>query len=197
MPARVGIYSGAFNPVHNGHIAFALTAARQCKLDTVVFVPEPQPRHKQGIVPLQHRVAMLQLAFADHANLTVLELAQQPQFTVAQTLPVLRDRFGGADLYVLMGSDVATSLPSWPDADTMLNQTTIIVGLRHTDTEAAVRKACGSPVNSAKLDSKLIFVVAEHADASSRQAHATGFRTDIDSKVAAYIATHQLYAFKD
>ena len=42
----VGIYSGTFDPVHTGHVAFALEAAQVANLQKVVFLPEETPREK-------------------------------------------------------------------------------------------------------------------------------------------------------
>ena len=36
---RIGIYGGSFNPVHNGHVHLARTAAADFALDRVYFVP--------------------------------------------------------------------------------------------------------------------------------------------------------------
>ncbi|HEU5121705.1 MAG TPA: adenylyltransferase/cytidyltransferase family protein, partial [Candidatus Saccharimonadales bacterium] len=67
---RIGIYSGTFDPVHYGHIAFAASAIRACNLDEVVFLPEPQPRYKAGVTDIAHRLALLTMATAAQSNLT-------------------------------------------------------------------------------------------------------------------------------
>jgi hypothetical protein len=36
---RIGIYSGSFDPVHAGHIVFALKAQKIAGLDEIYFVP--------------------------------------------------------------------------------------------------------------------------------------------------------------
>lgn len=41
--SRIGIYSGSFNPVHAGHIAFALQALESANLKTIYFLPERRP----------------------------------------------------------------------------------------------------------------------------------------------------------
>ncbi|MEI9913739.1 MAG: adenylyltransferase/cytidyltransferase family protein [Candidatus Saccharibacteria bacterium] len=41
MKARkIGIYAGSFDPIHLGHITFALQAIEQAGLDKVYFLPE-------------------------------------------------------------------------------------------------------------------------------------------------------------
>src|SRR5581483_3364510 len=86
---RIGIYSGVFDPVHAGHIGFALQAVERAGLDKVYFLPERRPYHKQGVEHFGHRVAMLKRATRPHPALSVLEL-EDISFTVERTLPKLQ-----------------------------------------------------------------------------------------------------------
>ena len=36
---RIGLYGGAFNPVHNGHMAVARAALQAAELDKLIFIP--------------------------------------------------------------------------------------------------------------------------------------------------------------
>ena len=89
MSKRIGIYAGAFDPVHKGHVSFALQAIELAGLDEVAFVPEPRPRNKAGVTHLSHRIAMLRLAVKGHPKLKILEVPDK-QFLVATSLPRLR-----------------------------------------------------------------------------------------------------------
>jgi len=129
MNKRIGIYSGSFDPVHAGHIAFALQAIEQAKLDKIYFLPERRPRYKQGVEHFGHRVAMLRRASKPHAKLEVLEL-EDVSFTMERTLPKLQKRFQGNQLVFLFGSDVVQQLPAWPKADNLLKGSELIVGVR-------------------------------------------------------------------
>src|SRR5215469_15176515 len=101
---RIGIYTGVFNPVHTGHIAFALQAMKVAKLDSVVFVPERNPRFKPEAEHFAHRVAMLKRAVRPHLSMAVLELVDR-HFTVQRTWPQLESIFAGDTLVLLTGSD--------------------------------------------------------------------------------------------
>jgi nicotinate-nucleotide adenylyltransferase len=134
---RIGIYGGTFNPVHTGHITFALQSIVDAELDQVIFLPERQPRDKIGVEHFGHRTAMLSRAIKPHPNLAVLELADK-SFTYGQTWPQLKTLFPGAKLIMLMGSDVALSLPNWPHSAELIRDTELIVGLRnHSSKEIA------------------------------------------------------------
>lgn len=126
---RIGIYAGVFNPVHAGHMAFALQAVAIANLDGVVFVPERNPRHKPGVEHFAHRVAMLKQAVRPYPNMAVLELVDR-HFTVQRTWPQLEAIFAGTTLVMLMGSDATLHIPYWPRADRMLKNCELAIGVR-------------------------------------------------------------------
>lgn len=139
MPKRVGIYSGTFDPVHDGHIAFAEAAIAEAHLDRVFFLVEPRPRRKQGVKAFEHRVAMVKLAIAKHPKLGVIML-EQSRFTVHETLPVLTARFKGAELSMLMGDDVLKHLTSWPHVEELVSSVKIVIGLRENSTRVVAEQ---------------------------------------------------------
>ncbi len=132
---KIGIFSGTFDPVHAGHITFALKALERSSLDQVIFIPESLPRRKEGVTHYAHRLAMLDLALKPHKSLKVLELPDK-QFSVQKTLPRLKKIFSNDELYILIGSDMVDMLLSpkaaaqWPDAQNMLISMKLIVGVR-------------------------------------------------------------------
>jgi nicotinate-nucleotide adenylyltransferase len=127
--ARIGIYAGVFNPVHAGHIAFALQACQEAQLDRLYFLPERRPLHKQGVEHFGHRVAMLKRAIGLHPKFGVLELPDV-SFSVRRTLPALQQKFAGNQLVFLFGSDAVRHIPHWKHAERFLSQGEILVGLR-------------------------------------------------------------------
>ncbi len=135
---RIGIYSGAFDPVHAGHIAFALQALRQAQLDEVYFLPERRPRNKLGVEHFAHRVAMLKQATLPYRQLDVLE-SVEVSFSVKTTLPMLKQKFKKAQLVFLFGSDTVLDLPNWPYASQLLKSCELVVAVRARK-ETATRK---------------------------------------------------------
>lgn len=126
---KVGIYSGTFDPVHEGHLAFAHEALKQCKLDKVYFLVEPRPRRKQGIKALEHRDEMVRLAIMDSPKLGNIMLGQQ-RFSSVDTLPVLQEMFKGAELHMLMGSDVLAHFADWPHVEALVDHIRFVIGIR-------------------------------------------------------------------
>jgi nicotinate-nucleotide adenylyltransferase len=155
---RVGIYAGTFNPVHAGHITFALQTIAQAKLDEVVFLPERQPRFKTGVEHFGHRVGMLNRAVRPHRKLSVLELTDR-YFSVKRTLSQLQRKYPGAQLVFLIGSDVLTQLPMWPDAERLLQASELVIGLRgeasFEQVQAQLRALPHKPVGCVVLRSQV------------------------------------------
>lgn len=137
---RIGIYAGTFNPVHAGHIGFALQAIKAAQLDAVYFLPERKPRQKIGVEHFAHRVAMLKRATWPHRRLKVLEL-EDVSFTVKQTMPRLLRKFGDAQLVFLVGSDVVNFVPTWPNAQQLLQQSELVIGIRSDADSERVQSA--------------------------------------------------------
>lgn len=134
---RIGIFSGTFDPVHAGHIGFALQAIQEAKLDQVVFLPERLPRGKTA-EHFGHRVAMLERALRPHARLAMLELADK-RFSVQRTWPQLQRLWPGSQLVLLAGSDVIPMMQHWPGSDKMLQTSELVIGLRTGESPEAIQ----------------------------------------------------------
>jgi nicotinate-nucleotide adenylyltransferase len=139
QPPRVGIYAGTFDPVHSGHIAFALQALQAAGLDKIYFLPERRPRNKQQVEHFGHRVGMLKRALQPHPQFEVLEFVDV-NFSVERTLPQLRRQFPDAQLVFLFGSDIVPGLADWPNAARLLKGTELVIGIRSRDSRAALHK---------------------------------------------------------
>lgn len=190
---RIGIYSGSFDPVHKGHISFALSALNDARLDAVYFVVESLPRHKPGITHYAHRVAMLKLATRAHPNLYVLELPDK-RFSVAKTLPRLQAKFKGDELCMLVGSDVLAHIATWPMVEDLLTHVGLVVGLRSStniDEALALATAMPKPLRELHLIESLEpSMASKHIRQSFRSGHSS---YAVLPSVSKYIKKHWLY----
>jgi nicotinate-nucleotide adenylyltransferase len=160
---RIGIYAGTFDPVHSGHISFALQALQAAKLDKVYFLPERRPRGKHHVEHFAHRAAMLRRASAPHPQFDVLELVDV-SFNVEHTLPRLRRQFKNNELVFLFGSDVLKGLPDWPKIERLLTDNELVIGLRHQDDRDSARRI----IESWPIQPKALMMLASYApDVSS------------------------------
>ncbi len=189
---RVGIFAGSFNPVHAGHIRFALQSIKDVNLDVVYLLPERFPRFKPHPEHYGHRSAMISRAIRPFAKLSLLELPDK-HFDVPHTLPVLETKFPSDQLVFLMGSDVALTIYTWPEIDRMLSRCELVVGMRDKQDEHDIETALRSlPVKTrySLIDSKsqgISSTSIRKALSTSRQA------AGLLSSVASYARSEWLY----
>jgi nicotinate-nucleotide adenylyltransferase len=125
---KFGVFAGTFDPLHNGHLAFARQALRS-GLDKVYFLPEPRPRRKQGVRALEHRQGMIEVAIQDDTRLGLIKL-EQARFTPYETLPVLQQRFPNAEIVLLFGDDVLRHIADWPRIAELADSVRLLIATR-------------------------------------------------------------------
>ena len=170
---RIGIFPGTFDPVHDGHIAFALESLKACRLDEVIFLPEHSPRGKHSVTSLPTRTEQLRQQIAPHPRLRVLELVSR-QFTVQDTLPELRQIFAGHNLTLLIGSDIAhTFLYRWEGLEELLSEMSLAIGLRNQDTPDIIKRIIRQLESSHGLAIRHNIISTPHKAVSSSHIRAT------------------------
>lgn len=107
----IGIISGTFDPVHNGHIALAEAALLKLKLSEIYFIPEPKPRVKNPIATINHRKKMLQLAISQNSKLKLLSLSSET-FSI-NNFEELKSIFPKKRIYLIFGSDAYQKSKLW------------------------------------------------------------------------------------
>ena len=114
---RLGIFGGTFDPPHLGHLHLAETAARQLRLDGVLWVLTADPPHKQGqtITAVQDRLDMVLAAIAGEPayKLSRVDIDRPGPHWAADTVAVLAQQYPNAQLIYLMGGDSLRDLPEW------------------------------------------------------------------------------------
>jgi nicotinate-nucleotide adenylyltransferase len=195
-PRRIGVFGGAFDPPHRGHSALAQAAVRHLALDLLLVVPTGSAWHKsRPLSAAQHRMAMSELAFGGIAQVCLdgCEIQRAgPSYTV-DTLRDLRQRYPGAEFFLLMGQDQAQRLGGWSRAEALPQLATLCVVGRADPLDATQ-----TPV-AAFMGHALLAVPMPPVPCSStaiREALAGGRDTGamLAPAVARYIAQHTLYA---
>lgn len=114
-PDRVGIYGGAFDPVHRAHIELAKTALAQFGLREVIFVPSGNPPHRAlSETSQQDRMAMLNLAIENRSEF-VLDDWEFRESSITYTYETLLHfcRSKNKEYFFLMGGDSLLEFTSW------------------------------------------------------------------------------------
>jgi len=190
MQPRIGIYSGTFDPVHRGHVTFAKAAQEADQLDQIIFLPEYMPRSKTNVTDIKHRLAMLELAIADEPTFTTARLSS-PQFTIQETLPEIQRLTNGLPLTILMGSDVAKTLPYWADIAVLLANTTLTIGIRAGDEAQQIKTI----LQQLPFVPEYQLIQADHAHMASSGIRQGSDQQQLASSVVDYINQNNLYRF--
>ena len=124
VAGRLGVFGGTFNPPHIGHLALAWEALHSLELERVLWVLTPYPPHKrdQGILSLDERLAMLEIALAGTAEFEIssVDIDRPPPHYAVDTLQLVRGKYPQSELYYLIGGDSLHDLPSWHQPDVLL-----------------------------------------------------------------------------
>jgi nicotinate-nucleotide adenylyltransferase len=126
---RIAIFGGAFDPVHNAHLAVAREAARQFALDKVLLVPAANPPHKLLRAPYEDRYNMVALAVQGDPVLEAsrLEAGTVKSFSI-ETIERLQAQLDPADeLYFLIGADAFAEIRTWRRWRDVLRAVTFVV----------------------------------------------------------------------
>jgi nicotinate-nucleotide adenylyltransferase len=152
-------YFGSFNPVHLGHLNTAkeaLAALSSQGFREVIFIPTPKPPNKMKrssqneLLPLPLRLAFLNDAIHDlgmQNYFKALNLEWQSDDSPSYTAQTIEKRFKDffqeapdARLYLLMGEETLMSLPTWYNAEWLLQHIHCVVMPRPTHFKTPFRK---------------------------------------------------------
>jgi nicotinate-nucleotide adenylyltransferase len=115
-----GLYGGAFDPPHNGHVALAAGAKRAFAIPRLIVLVSARPGHKSTHSPPEVRLELARAAFPDDD----VRLDPYPR-----TIDLLRVEHFVEPLFVL-GADEFCEFLSWKEPDAVLELAELAVGTR-------------------------------------------------------------------
>jgi nicotinate-nucleotide adenylyltransferase len=109
---------GTFDPPHYGHLFIAEEARVRCALETVLWMPNNVPAHREGKSAAATgvvRAALAQAAIADNDAFTLsrLELERPGPSYLYDTLCELRQIYPEAELFFICGTDSLRDVLTW------------------------------------------------------------------------------------
>ena len=135
---KIGVFGGTFNPPHIGHLSSSESAAGRLGLDRLIIVPAGVPPHKplpDGTPSAEMRLHMTRIAFKDAFNTDVSDIeikSGKPGYT-AHTVEGIKKDYPGAQIYLLVGTDMYLTLQTWKDSEKLLKAVTPAVFSRHAE----------------------------------------------------------------
>ena len=142
---RIGILGGTFNPIHTAHVQMARIARDEAALDQVLLIVSADPPHKrvEGEVPARERYRLTQLALVGEERMipSDLEILRGGKSYMLLTLQELNERYPGAELSLIVGSDMLSDLPNWYHPEEVLALADVLcvprIGRNENDGETA------------------------------------------------------------
>ena len=194
---RIGIYGGAFNPVHKGHIKLADEVKAKAHLDKIIIMPSGISPHKSsgGLIDSTHRVKMCEIAFqGEDYIISDLEIRREGKSYTVNTVRLLRKVYPEAELFLIMGSDMLLSFHKWYLYEEILSYVTICATTRQGDISIDELKKYSQEV--LKKDTLIIdFEPFECSSTKVRNALLMGEDATslVGEKVMTYIKENSLY----
>lgn len=196
---RVGVIGGTFDPIHAGHLIMAEQARDQLGLEQVVFVPAGQPPHKVTvrITTAHHRLAMVQLAIADHDDFAFsrIDLDREGPCYSVDTIALLQAAWGPeARIHFLIGEDSLRDLPKWYQPERLLGMCQIVAVQRpgySVDVDTLDMQLAGAADRIQSIASPLIDISS--TEIRQRVREKRSIRYLVPEPVRRYIEQHDLY----
>ena len=131
---RIGIYGGAFDPLHNGHIKPIDQVSRVHDLHRIHFIPTNISNSEKKIFASHvDRLEMLRVGLDNPAYIVDdREIIRKCISYTIDTIESVVEENRGANIYLIIGSDILPTLNKWKDFSNIMLLCNIIVLARMT-----------------------------------------------------------------
>lgn len=190
---RIGLFGGAFDPVHVGHLRVAESFLKSHLIDELHLLPTPYPPHKKNkkSTSFHHRCRMLQIAFSGYENVVINEIENRlpkPSYTL-QTIEYLQEQHPENLFYLCIGEDNLASFHKWHKYETILQKVTLLVAARPESDSTSQRK---------EILERAIFIDHSEIEISSTEIRNRKKLREtnraVPENIIDYIQRHNLYA---
>lgn len=129
---KTGIFGGAFNPVHNGHLALAEQYKKALSLDRIIFIPTANPPHKSsdGLIDGKHRINMLELCVGENELVSDIEFMRDGKSYTYLTICELKEKYPNDEFYLIVGADQFFYFEKWYKFEEILSACTVVTAAR-------------------------------------------------------------------
>lgn len=179
-----GLFGGAFDPPHVGHVALVEAAERELGLGRVVVVVVAAPGHREVVAPAETRLELARAAFPGRE--VVLDRH-------ARTVDMLREG-PWRDPVFLIGADELADFPRWKEPEEILELARLGVASRPGYPREALQRVLAQlPRPERVLFFELDPVPVSSSEVRERVARGRPIEGLVPPAVAAAIAEHGLY----
>lgn len=131
------IFSGTFNPIHNGHLKMAEYALEKYNFEKIIFIPAYQPPHKEINRDLaNHRFNMVKLAIQDNPKFEISDieyLSEGKSYSLITVKKIIEQYCIKGRLNFIIGTDAFNKIETWYKAEELKDLIHLIVFPRRND----------------------------------------------------------------
>ncbi len=192
---KTGIFGGAFNPVHNGHLALAEHYKKSLSLDRIIFIPTADPPHKSsdGLIDGRDRINMLNLCVGNEV-VSDMEFKHDGKSYTYLTLCELKEAYPDDEFYLIIGADQFFYFEKWYRFEDIMSLLTVVTAARE---KYQYEKMLKFKAEHPKLSDVIVseFDVVDVSSSQIREMIKNGLDVSnlIPEKVNEYIKEHRLY----
>jgi len=210
----IGLFGGAFDPIHNAHISIAEKCVEEIGLQKIIFIPTGSSANNKKLTNYKHRLEMINL-ICNNPNFQVSDFEIREYINkkkISYTIDTLRffSKQKKCTFFFILGSDAFSSINSWHKWKELLKYSHIIIIERAnnklysdnmpTEVQAFFENNLTKDINDLKKYSKgYIFVLPipmykySSSEVKSNLKNNTEIKSMLPKIVQEYISSHKLY----
>jgi nicotinate-nucleotide adenylyltransferase len=190
---KLGIFGGAFDPPHIGHLIEAEFAAEELGLEKLLFIPAGEHPLKSypGMASMQDRFQMTQIATLGNPlfELSDIEIKREGKSYTINTIELIKKVYSPKELYLLVGIDNVEIFSQWHRIDEILDICKVVVLSRMINDDYVLNPAMLEKITI--LDSPIIEISS--TETRDLVAEGNSIRYIVPDGVREYIYAHGLY----
>lgn len=125
MNRKIGIYGGAFDPPHKGHLDVVKTVLKECKLDSIHIVPSHKNLFGKRLSDFNERIELCKKTFC---RLPKISVDDSDRYYDGSTYSLLKNIvFDLENSFFIIGSDAMLNVPKWKYAPQVRKNVNFIV----------------------------------------------------------------------
>ncbi len=191
---KIGIFGGAFNPVHNGHTALAFAAAKALKLRETLVIPTASSPHKEnGGASFEQRMEMCRLVFSQD-GFTVSDIEKTlgaPNYTINTVRALKKIYPADTEFYLILGGDMLFYFEHWYRHEALRKECRVVAAARENDSYTDLVEYANELGRVKVLNLPVIEVSSSEIRDKIKKGEST--QGLLDSRVRAYIDERGLY----
>ena len=191
---KTGIFGGAFNPVHKGHVRLAEEAVKQLKLKRLLIIPTFDSPHKETkLLPFEDRAEMCRRAFGHIEGVEISDIEVKlggKSFTI-NTIRELKSLYPEDQFFLLIGGDMLFSFEKWFKYESILKEAKVCAIARDEDSLVDMMEYANELGRIKVLPTKAIEISS--TEIREKAARGEDITDLVPDGVAEYIAQNGLY----